>query len=67
MSTSYILWSIFLGALGIAYVVYGKKQRKAVPLLGGIVLLVLPYFSSNNLVFVGVLITIIVVSYHLKY
>ena len=47
MSTAYILWNIFLGALGFAYIIYGKKQRKVIPLFGGIVLIVLPYLTSE--------------------
>jgi len=47
VSTTYILWSIFLGALGFAYFIYGKKQRKAIPLFGGVGLIVLPYFTSE--------------------
>ena len=66
MSTSFILWSIFLGAVGIAYMTYGKQQRKAVPLLGGMILLVLPYFTFNSYFLSAGLITVIGLSYFIN-
>ena len=67
MSTAYILWNIFLGALGFAYIIYGKKQRKAIPLLGGIVLIVLPYFTSLTYIYMMVLFLVALGSYKLHY
>ena len=63
MSSTLILLSILLGAVGIAYITYGKTQRKAIPLLGGVVLLVMPYFSSQSYLLIAVLILVIVLSY----
>jgi len=45
MSTSILLIYIFLGSVAMAYMVYGKSQRKAVALLSGIGLAILPYFG----------------------
>jgi len=67
MTTTYILWNIFLGALGIAYITYGKVQRKAIPLLGGILLLVLPYLTSNIYIIIGGVLSVILLSYIIKY
>ena len=47
MTTSVILVYILLGSISIAYMIYGKKQRKAVALLAGIGIAVLPYFGLN--------------------
>jgi hypothetical protein len=66
MSTSFILWSIFLGAIGIAYITYGKQQRKAIPILGGIILLILPYFTVNSYLLSAGLITVIGLSYFIN-
>jgi len=63
MSTSLILLSVLLGAFGVAYVSYAKTQRKAVPLIGGLVLLFLPYFTTNSYILVGILIAVILLSY----
>jgi hypothetical protein len=45
MSTSTVLIYIFFGSAAMAYMIYGKTQRKAIALLSGIGLAVLPYFS----------------------
>ena len=39
MSTETVLFYIFSGAIAMAYMIYGKKQRKAVALLCGLGLL----------------------------
>jgi len=64
MTTSYILWNIFLGALGMAYIVYAKTQRKIVPFLGGVILLVIPYVSSVLWLYLLVILIVIIVSYY---
>ena len=47
MSTSTLLIYIFFGSAALAYIMYGKSQRKAVALLSGIGLAVLPYFGLD--------------------
>lgn len=39
-----ILWSI----VGMGFAVYGKKQQAALPLCGGMALMILPYFCSDS-------------------
>jgi len=42
------LWLGFLfGSIGFGFFLYGKKQRKIVPLLVGIGLCIFPYFITN--------------------
>lgn len=45
MSTFALLFYIFTGALSLSYMVFGKKQGKAVAFLSGLGLGVLPYFG----------------------
>jgi len=47
MSTSTLLIYIFFGSAALAYMVYGKSQKKAVALLSGIALGTLPYFGFD--------------------
>ena len=47
MSTSTLLIYIFFGSVALAYMTYGKSQRKAIALFSGIGLAVLPYFSLD--------------------
>ena len=46
---------VFFNAAGLGYFIYGKKQRKAVPLIAGLLLMIYPYFISNaaGLVLIG--------------
>jgi hypothetical protein len=44
-----LMAGIVFGSFGMGYFVYGKKQKKIVPLLAGILLCVFPYFVSNIL------------------
>jgi len=38
---------LFFSCCGLAYFMYGRKQRKMVPTLSGLVLMVYPYFVHN--------------------
>ena len=48
-SVNSFIISIFTGALGLAYIVYGRRQTKFVALLSGLVLCVYPYFIDSIL------------------
>ncbi len=39
--------SIFAGAIGAGYFIYGKRQTKFVPMLAGVLLCVYPYFVDS--------------------
>jgi hypothetical protein len=56
-STAVLLWGLLFGSIGFGFFLYGKKQKKVVPLITGIVLCVVPYFVANvyALVMVGVI------------
>lgn len=42
-----LLLSLFIGCLGVACFVYGKRQSRLPQMLAGAVLVVYPYFVSN--------------------
>jgi hypothetical protein len=42
-----ILLSVLLGAIGVGYIVYGRKQMHGMALISGILLCVFPYFIAN--------------------
>jgi hypothetical protein len=44
---STLMWGIIFGSIGLAFFVYGKKQKAIIPMLSGIGLMVFPYFISN--------------------
>ena len=44
------LWvSVFAGAIGMGYFIYGKRQAKYVPMISGVLLCVYPYFVESLL------------------
>jgi hypothetical protein len=57
--SSQLIWGMLFGVIGLAYFVYGKKQRAIVPLVTGVTLFIFPYFITNiyALVIVGCIIT----------
>ena len=44
-----LLISMLAGAIGMGYIVYGRRQMKASALVAGIVLCIYPYFIPNPL------------------
>jgi hypothetical protein len=60
-TTTGLLVSVFFGALGAGYALYGRKQRAVVPLLCGLGLMVFPYFvlSTPLLLLIGAVIALI--------
>ncbi len=64
MST--LLWGVLFGAIGLAFFVYGKRQRSVVPLVAGIALCVIPYFIENVYVLVIVGLLFVVLPYFLR-
>lgn len=49
MDTATLLWGVLFSSIGLGYFVYGKQQRRAIPLLCGLSLMVYPYFISGHL------------------
>ena len=56
MNQALLLWGLLFSAIGMGFFIYGRKQRRAVPLVCGIVLMVYPYFVPSTiwLVVIGV-------------
>ena len=61
------MWGILFGSIGMGYLVYGRKQRRGIALLSGVVLCAFPYVVSN--VYLMILIGIIVMAlpYFVRY
>jgi hypothetical protein len=54
MAGTTLLISLLTGSIGAGYFIYGKKQRKFLPMLSGAGLCILPYVISNLLLLSGV-------------
>jgi hypothetical protein len=50
MDATMLFLGIFIGSIGVGYFIYGKKQRKVMPTLSGIGLIILPYVLSNPVI-----------------
>jgi hypothetical protein len=46
-SEASIVWSMLFGAIGVGYFIYGRKQKRLVPFISGIALMVVPYFVDS--------------------
>lgn len=62
--------TLFLGVLfssiGLGFFIYGRKQRKVVPLLCGIVLMIVPYFVPDNLLLFCVGAVLVAIPYFIR-
>ena len=56
-----LLFGIVAGAIGMAYLLYGKRQTRFVPVVAGILLCVYPYFFDSVL-WLGVVGALLVVA-----
>ena len=48
METSSLLWGLLFGSIGVAYVMYGRRQQHVVALVSGLLLIGFPYFVSGT-------------------
>ncbi len=53
-SASSIVWSTLFGAIGVGYFIYGRKQKRLVPFISGIALMVVPYFIDGAVAMVAI-------------
>ena len=66
MDTAQIVWGMLFGAIGVGYMVYGRRQRAIVPLVCGLVLIVFPYFVSGSWALVLIGATLMAIPYFVR-
>jgi hypothetical protein len=54
MTGTTLLLSLLTGSIGAGYFIYGKKQRKFLPMLSGAGLCIVPYLISSLFILSGV-------------
>ncbi|MCB1694223.1 MAG: hypothetical protein KDI19_15735 [Pseudomonadales bacterium] len=61
MDTATLLWGMLFGSIGVGFWMYGKKQKRTVPFIVGLVLMVFPYFIQGTFptVLTGVVLCVI--------
>jgi hypothetical protein len=66
LSSTLLLWGLLFGSIGIGFFIYGKKQRRVVPLLCGLALMIFPYFVSGTILVVVIGIVLIAIPYFVR-
>lgn len=66
MDTSSLLLGLVFSSIGAGFFLYGRKQKRPVPLLCGLVLMVYPYFISNNGLLVAIGVVLIAIPYFVR-
>lgn len=54
MNTTQLLLGVLFSSIGLGYFLYGKKQKKNVPLVCGLILMVYSYFIDSTLGVAGI-------------
>ena len=49
-----VIANILFGAFGLGYFVYGKRQKRGIPFICGIGLMIFPYFVSNTALLISI-------------
>jgi len=63
LNASFLFASLIWGGIGMGFFVYGKKQRVAIPLYDGVLMIGLSYVISSALLMSGACIGLIVFMY----
>jgi len=66
VTESWLLWGVLFGSIGLGFFVYGRKQRRVVPLVCGLALMFFPYFVSNIALLVLIGIALMAVPYFVR-
>jgi hypothetical protein len=65
-SESSLVWSMFFGAIGVGFFIYGKKQSRLVPFISGIALMVVPYFVDGTGALVALCVAFMALPYFVR-
>jgi hypothetical protein len=65
-SEAAMVWSVLFGAIGVGFFMYGRKQRRVVPFVSGIGLIVVPYFVDGTTTMVAICILLMVLPYFIR-
>jgi hypothetical protein len=57
---------LLFGSIGLGFFVYGRRQKKVVPLVCGLALMIFPYFVSNTVLLVALGIVLIAIPYFVR-
>ncbi|HTP39347.1 MAG TPA: hypothetical protein VMI92_07200 [Steroidobacteraceae bacterium] len=61
-----LLWGLLFSSAGIGFAVYGRRQRKPVPLLCGLALMAYPWFVSSVPALIALGVLLVAIPYFLR-
>lgn len=67
LETDNLMTSLIFSSIGMGYFIYGKKQKKLVPLLCGIGLMGYTYFVSSLVLLLALGVVLLAIPYFVKY
>jgi hypothetical protein len=65
-SESGLIWSMFFGAIGVGFFMYGRRQKRLVPAISGIGLMVVPYFIDGVGVMIAACVALMALPYFVR-
>lgn len=64
--TNTLMIGILFGSFWIGYFIYWKKNRRSIPLLCGIILMIYPYFITDLLYLFGIWMFLMIIPLFIK-
>jgi hypothetical protein len=61
-----MLWGLVFGSAGLGYFMYGKRQKRMMPYICGLGLMVFPYFISDTLILVSAGLVLMALPYFIR-
>ncbi|MDD5276955.1 MAG: hypothetical protein PHR16_12840 [Methylovulum sp.] len=61
-----LLWSVVFSSVGLGFFIYGKKQRRLIPFLCGLALMIFPYFVGSVPLLIGIGIVLMALPYFVR-
>ncbi|WP_374974068.1 amino acid transport protein [Acinetobacter venetianus] len=67
MNATQLFLGVIFSSIGFGYFLYGKKQKMAVPLVCGLVLMLFTYFIDNTMIISIIGIVLSILPYFLRF
>ncbi|HIQ34006.1 MULTISPECIES: amino acid transport protein [Acinetobacter] len=67
MNATQLFLGVIFSSIGFGYFLYGKKQKMAVPLVCGLVLMLFTYFIDNTMIISVIGIVLSILPYFLRF
>ena len=67
MNATQLFLGVIFSSIGLGYFMYGKKQKKTVPLVCGLVLMLFTYFIESNILITVIGVVLSILPYFLRF